>query len=78
MLGQLKVTCWRTIEPTGRRYRLPKHCYPRGLGPRRSDPSDGLNSNRLGVSNEYWTTRRVAVRGKGRGRETRPKRAFCG
>jgi hypothetical protein len=46
---RLVATHVRVIEPTGRKYRLPQHRYPRGQGPPRSDaaPEEKLLLERL-------------------------------
>jgi hypothetical protein len=45
----------RVLEPTGRKYRLPEHRYPRGQGPWRSAsvPEEKLLLERLPETNEY-------------------------
>jgi len=52
---RLVATHVRVIEPTGRKYRLPEHRYPRGEQPQRSDPppEEKLLLERLPEVGEY-------------------------
>jgi hypothetical protein len=65
---RLVATHARVIEPTGRKYRLPEHRYPRGQRPPRSEaaPEEKLLLERLPEAGEYLQ----ALRRRSPGRAT--------